>query len=204
MYYKSIFCTNKMSRFTSYTIEFTDGSNPDRERNTIDLSPYVISDFTHHMMGELSGSRRMRRRRNRPTGCRCRGENTCVFCSPRLLPEFNSESFPNIVAPPSLNMEAPSPLEQLANVGEIFSNPNLSEGIMSLMMPTNQPSRTRIPTFKCEGDLGECSICQTQMKEGDMICRLPCQDTVSHAFHSDCIKPLLQSNDTCPNCRSKI
>lgn len=174
-----------MSRYTSYTIEFTDGSNPDRERNAIDLSPYVISDFTHHMMGEISGRRRMRRRRNRPAGCHCRGENTCVFCSPRLLPEFSSDSFPNMVPPPSLDMD----------IGEVFSN---------LLMPTNQPSRTRIPTFRCEGDLGECSICQVQMKTGDMICRLPCQDTVSHAFHSDCIKPWLQSNDTCPNCRSKI
>lgn len=190
-----------MSRYTSYTIEFTDGSNPDRERNRVDLSPFVISDFTHHMMGEISGTRRMRRRRNRPSGCQCRGENTCVFCHPRLLPEFS----PSVSeAPPSLNMVAPSPLEQLANVSEVFSNPNLSEGIMSLMMSTNRPSRTRIATFKCEGDLGECSICQAQMKMGDMICRLPCQDTVSHAFHSDCIKPWLESNDTCPNCRSKI
>jgi len=198
-----------MSRYTSYTIEFTDGSNgsnPDRERNRVDLSPFVISNFTHHMMGEISGTRRMRRRRNRPSGCQCRGENTCVFCHPRLLPEFNSDSFSPSVseAPPSLNMVAPSPLDQLANVGEVFSNPNLSEGIMSLMMSTNRPSRTRIATFKCEGDLGECSICQAQMKKGDMICRLPCQDTVSHAFHSDCIKPWLESNDTCPNCRSKI
>jgi hypothetical protein len=93
----------------------------------------------------------------------------------------------------------------LANVSELFSNPNLSEGIMSLMLrPINQQSRIRIPTFKCEGGLGECSICQGQMKGGDMVCRLPCQDTVSHAFHSECIKPWLESNDTCPNCRSKI
>ena len=189
-----------MSRFTSYTIEFTDGDNPDRQRNSIDLSPFVINDFTHHMIGEMTGRRRMRRRQTRPAGCRCRGENTCVFCHPRLLPEFHSGSFQ---APPSLDMSPPNPLEQLANVSELFSNPNLSEGIMSLMS-TNRPSRTRIATFKCEGDLGECSICQAQMKKGNMICRLPCQDTVSHAFHSDCIKPWLESNDTCPNCSSKI
>lgn len=167
-----------MSRFTSYTIDFTDGDNPDRQRGSIDLSRFVINDFTHHMIGEIAGSRIMRRRQTRP---------------------HSSSS----QAPPSLDMSPPNQLEQLANVSELFSNPNLSEGILSLMS-TNRPSRTRIATFKCEGDLGECSICQVQMKRGNMICRLPCQDTVSHAFHSDCIKPWLESNDTCPNCRSKI
>ena len=50
-----------MSRYTSYTLEFTDDrTNPDRERNRIDLSPFVISNFTHHMMGEISGRRRVR------------------------------------------------------------------------------------------------------------------------------------------------
>lgn len=166
-----------MSRLTSYTIEFTDNTNPDRERNQIDLSPFVISNFTHHMMGEISGRRHMASRRRRPTGCHCRGLNVCIHCRPTLLPEFASDGVP--------------PIFQISREGI----PNIAEVT---------PTRARIATFKCEGDLGECSICQTQMKKGEMICRLPCQETVSHAFHKDCISPWLERNNTCPNCRSQL
>lgn len=67
-----------------------------------------------------------------------------------------------------------------------------------------QPSRSKVSTFKAEADLNECSICQEQIKKGQMMCRLPCQNTVSHAFHRDCVMPWLDKNNTCPNCRSKI
>ena len=136
-----------MSRYTSYTIHFTD--NNGRERSAIDLGQFVISDFTHHMMGEISGTHRMRSHQQR------RRQNGPLH----LLPEFASDRV---------------------------------------------QSRPRIATFKCEGDLGDCSICQVGMKKNDIICRLPCQDTVSHAFHKECITPWLETNDTCPNCRSKI
>ena len=166
-----------MSRYTSYTLEFTDDrTNPDRERNRIDLSPFVISNFTHHMMGEISGRRHMASRRRRPTRCNCRGLQACIHCRPTLLPEFASDNMMGVF---QLNDEVPS--------------------IVEVTRP-----RSRIATFKCEGDLGECSICQSQMKKGEMICRVPCQETVSHAFHKDCITPWLERNNTCPNCRSQL
>lgn len=64
--------------------------------------------------------------------------------------------------------------------------------------------KSRIPTYKSESDIGECTICQVQMKKGQMICRLPCNNEVSHAFHKECIEPWLQSNNSCPNCRSEF
>jgi len=64
--------------------------------------------------------------------------------------------------------------------------------------------KSRIPTYKSESDIGECTICQAHMKKGQMICRLPCNNEVSHAFHRECIEPWLQSNNSCPNCRSEF
>lgn len=63
---------------------------------------------------------------------------------------------------------------------------------------------TKIPTFKSEVDLGECSICFDTMRKGQLISRLPCHNEVSHAFHKKCIKPWLESNKSCPNCRSEF
>jgi hypothetical protein len=62
----------------------------------------------------------------------------------------------------------------------------------------------KVPTFKCEADLGDCSICFDTIRKGQMMCRLPCKNEVSHAFHKKCIEPWLKTNNTCPNCRSKI
>lgn len=163
-----------MSRLTSYTIEFTDSPNPDREGNNIDLSPFVISDFTHHMMGEIAGRRQMRRRPRRRHPIPLPGQLS-------LLPEFNSDN---------------DPLHRLLNIAMGEGPPTAPRA--------NRGTKTKIPTFKCEGDLGDCSICMNRMKKNDLICRLPCSDTVSHAFHKDCITPWFESNNTCPNCRSEI
>lgn len=64
--------------------------------------------------------------------------------------------------------------------------------------------KVRVPTYKSEFDLGECSICQGEIKKGQVVCRLPCQNEVSHAFHKECIQPWLESNNSCPNCRSEF
>ena len=61
-----------------------------------------------------------------------------------------------------------------------------------------------IPSYKAEGDLEECSICQEIIKSGETFRRLPCSDTVNHYFHLNCIDPWLETNSTCPNCRSNI
>lgn len=49
--------------------------------------------------------------------------------------------------------------------------------------------------------MGDCSICLCELNEesGD-IYGLPC----SHSFHSDCIGPWANKNNTCPLCRTQI
>ena len=158
-----------------YNIEFRDDIGRSED---LDLSEFIISPFSEHMFGTMSGVRHMASRPRRRIACHCRGLQTCVHCSVSLLPEFASE----------------------LNSLELFSNPNP----LQVMEGPPMPAKSRISTFKCDGDLGECSICQDRIKKGQMICRLPCQDTVSHAFHRDCVKPWLEKNNTCPNCRSKI
>lgn len=45
-----------------------------------------------------------------------------------------------------------------------------------------------------------CTVCQEDFKIGEMVKELPCE----HYFHDDCIKPWLQSQNTCPMCRATI
>ena len=91
--------------------------------------------------------------------------------------------------------------------------PMLMPRIEDLFQELNTPDSTEpnapelidtIPVYKAEGDVGECSVCQEHIKNGEDFRRLPCSDTVNHCFHSKCIDQWLTSNDTCPNCRAKL
>lgn len=147
---------------SQYTITFVDNTGTNEE---IDLSPFVISPLSRHMMDTLSGITHMVSRPPRSSRCRCRALQTCVHCN----------SMPNPLEVMGLGI-APQPLK---------SRPNISN-------------------FKAEGRLGECSICQELINAGQMVSRLPCTDTVSHAFHKQCITPWLQQHNNCPNCRAML
>lgn len=89
-------------------------------------------------------------------------------------------------------------------LGAVFATPSMvthmhlpSSGISENVMNQIQP-------MKAEGSLGDCSICQEDIKEGDQFKRLPCSDTVNHCFHTQCIDPWLKQQKTCPNCRSNL
>lgn len=90
--------------------------------------------------------------------------------------------------------------------------PQLSRLDAMLEQLANQPMSEQnpleiintIPSYKAEGDLNECSVCQDKIKTGEDFRRLPCSDTVNHCFHTKCIDPWLKSNTTCPNCRSNV
>ena len=66
------------------------------------------------------------------------------------------------------------------------------------------PTPNVLTSYKCEGPIGECAICQEEMRFGEWITPLPCQETCSHTFHKDCIDPWLQRKRNCPICRSNI
>jgi len=166
-----------MARLTDYTLEFTDSNRT----SSIDLSPYVISNFTEHMMGSIAGRRRMVNRRRRPPRCHCRGMQTCIHCHTSLLPEFHT-----------------NPMQEAPDVMELL------RAAMGAGEGTGTGTETKIASYKCEGALGDCGICLGEMNAGDIISRLPCSNNVSHAFHKSCINPWMASHDTCPICRSKI
>jgi hypothetical protein len=165
---------------TSYTLSFLEDREDEPYR--VNLEPFVISNFTSHMMNSMSGTRHMASSRRRR--CRCLGQQSCVICDP------------------------------VANA--LTSNPNLDESIMDplgilggrrledMFRTPPVPRKSKIATFKSDTDLGHCSICFDTIKRGQMMCRLPCKNDVSHAFHKKCIVPWLEKNNTCPNCRSEI
>ncbi|KAG6596836.1 hypothetical protein SDJN03_10016, partial [Cucurbita argyrosperma subsp. sororia] len=50
-------------------------------------------------------------------------------------------------------------------------------------------------------DLGNCSVCYDEMKEGgEELIRIPC----GHVYHKSCVLTWLQRNNSCPLCRKKI
>lgn len=48
---------------------------------------------------------------------------------------------------------------------------------------------------------GDCAVCLSKFEPEDLLCLLP---LCCHAFHTECIDTWLQSNQTCPLCRSPI
>ena len=52
--------------------------------------------------------------------------------------------------------------------------------------------------FACAGE--PCSICHDEFAEGARVVELPC----SHCFHSGCLKPWLETHNTCPICRIEL
>jgi hypothetical protein len=79
--------------------------------------------------------------------------------------------------------------------------PDLTEMLINAINEQQPNPVNTIPVYKAEGVIGECSICQETIKNGDSFRRLPCSETVNHCFHQACIDPWLERNSTCPNCR---
>lgn len=165
---------------SQYTLTFIEEPRRRGDRltsNSIDLSPFVTDQLTGHMMGAISGRRHLASNR-RVRSCGCRGLDNCLICC-----EFA------LSPPPEM-----SPMTDFVNsIQDIMNGPSI-----------NTPSTTRISTYKAEADIGQCTVCFETMKKGELIMRLPCQAEVSHAFHKSCVKPWLEKNNTCPNCRSRI
>ena len=46
-----------------------------------------------------------------------------------------------------------------------------------------------------------CTICQEKLKQGSVCWKIK---LCEHSFHSECLKPWTESNNTCPVCRIKL
>lgn len=69
---------------------------------------------------------------------------------------------------------------------------------MQFMAP---PPPRPVPNFKLDEGIGTCGICFEPMQKNQNVKWLPCQETVNHAFHTDCIEPWLKKKTSCPTCR---
>lgn len=75
---------------------------------------------------------------------------------------------------------------------------------------TNKRQIAALPVYICEpqdiyqrqfGDHDkECTICLCESQKGDRLIALPCQ----HVFHFACLKPWLDSHNSCPTCRYEL
>mgnify|MGYP003587671626 CR=1 FL=1 len=50
------------------------------------------------------------------------------------------------------------------------------------------------------GGARNCAVCTEDFAEKDTVMRLEC----SHLFHEECLLPWLETNNTCPMCRSQL
>lgn len=73
-----------------------------------------------------------------------------------------------------------------------------------LTTTTTIPERLTLPVMRVEGELPDCAICLCSMEVGEEMIALPCQLIVNHSFHSECIKPWISKNRTCPVCRGNF
>ena len=74
---------------------------------------------------------------------------------------------------------------------------------LQFMEPPPPPPSRPLPEFTLDEPIGTCGICMEEMKEGEKIRWLPCQETINHAFHVACIDPWLKSHSSCPTCRGE-
>jgi len=89
----------------------------------------------------------------------------------------------NTTPPPSTVTEASVIIDRLP----LFRFTSISRGSFSIVGPT--------------GDVDDdCAICFEQFRDNDMLRSLPC----FHAFHSYCISRWLNTNLSCPLCRTVL
>ncbi|EPS62085.1 hypothetical protein M569_12708, partial [Genlisea aurea] len=51
------------------------------------------------------------------------------------------------------------------------------------------------------GAVRECSVCLSNLEDGEFVRILP---NCKHIFHVDCVDRWLESNSTCPVCRTPV
>ncbi|CAG9789838.1 unnamed protein product [Diatraea saccharalis] len=105
-----------------------------------------------------------------------------VTNSPTDLDTLDYDVTDSSLGVPDGGMLPQSPLRNLFNSLGSYISPRRSHHI-----------RTRERSWSLE----ECSICFDVILKDQQVTTLPC----THHFHSECITPWLQEQQTCPNCR---
>lgn len=90
--------------------------------------------------------------------------------------------------------------EQLIIYTPTIENQGLNESVIRAI-PIIQFKKIEAGRDGEEKRISECAVCLNEFTEEERLRLLP---NCSHAFHIDCIDTWLQSNATCPLCRSSI
>jgi hypothetical protein len=94
-------------------------------------------------------------------------------------------------------------LAQLADQHQPVSYPTASRIISALPTYNVRPRSSKgepapSEAFACAGE--PCPVCHEEFVEKSKVAELCC----SHCFHGDCIKPWLETHNTCPVCRIEL
>jgi len=103
----------------------------------------------------------------------------------------------------------PYGMSEAALFSFIVSNNGLLSHLQEQFQPTDDDEHKeglpkeffdKIKKMKMGNSRRDCSVCYNSFKKGEKIRKLPCK----HIFHDECIKPWLEKNITCPNCRLNL
>lgn len=126
----------------------------------------------------------------------------------RMVPRPQRASYPRAIPPPPPyppppEPSEPPPTEEAMRLEDVDTPLELLAMVATLEFLTGRPLRepVALPEFKLDADVGQCTICQEEMKAGDTVRWLPCQQTRNHAFHKGCIDPWIKDHASCPTCR---
>ncbi|KAF7844978.1 E3 ubiquitin-protein ligase ATL4 [Senna tora] len=115
-------------------------------------------------------------------------------CLRRLSPSSSSNATSSSSSPPA---SATPVFSSSRRVSPEIPSPSI---IDSLPLFTFS-SITRRASAAANGGDGDCAVCLSKFEQRDLLRLLP---LCCHAFHAECIDIWLQSNLTCPLCRSAI
>ncbi|XP_045505928.1 E3 ubiquitin ligase BIG BROTHER-related-like isoform X2 [Colias croceus] len=77
-----------------------------------------------------------------------------------------------------------------------YVRPNVFSALTDLIGVRRRSRRSRERSWTLE----ECTICYEVILKNQEVMSLPC----THNFHTACIMPWLQQQQTCPNCRTSV
>ncbi|XP_021756443.1 E3 ubiquitin-protein ligase ATL4-like [Chenopodium quinoa] len=80
---------------------------------------------------------------------------------------------------------------------------NLPHSVSTRRVSPTNPLLDALPlfTFDALKSTGDCAVCLSKFEEKDLLRLLP---ICCHVFHADCIDTWLNSNQSCPLCRSPV